>query len=443
MAFIRTSIQGAGSQVLEENQALVWGPLSLPARVTASGFRLAANAGWTQRAPAFDLYLLTDAEYTSRYTTSQAFAPIESTLLTQRVVATTAESVVELALPSSLSAAQQVYFVVDNRPNGGRAPDPGASVTVAWDDFRWVTDASRLNLTSACGNRTVNTGPGQALTFGPLDDTPVGVTAIATATATTATAQLAAFIFDATNVQTYLAGGQFSTTPPRIGVICSSGVRCSTPFVPGTSLFFVLGASGSGRVTSTYRVNDCARTSTCPSGNSFVCTATTAATAATAATSSSSTTASTAATTVATTSTTLLTSTAATSSTTSPTTSSTTPSTTSSATLAFGSLCSVAGATPKLFVDQCGRCGGNGKCPATGQPCQVGVSNCPPSEATSTATSAATTSETATTQTLATSSPTDESSTTRAPATTTTGAVVDPETTAMSSSAARLSRWWC
>lgn len=32
------------------------------------------------------------------------------------------------------------YIVFDHRPKGGRTPDPGSTVTLAWDDFQWFTN---------------------------------------------------------------------------------------------------------------------------------------------------------------------------------------------------------------------------------------------------------------------------------------------------------------
>jgi hypothetical protein len=228
---------------------------SLPARVTINNMRMTNSSGWnSSRTPAFDLWFLSNSSFVAFSSSSTIpVSPIESYLTTR--IATNVTNVISLVIPSSASNESQVYVAIDNRPFGGRAPLPGATVTVSWDDFQWITGTDVTRFSNRCGQRTIHTGPNQAM-FGDLNDASLlSSRAVGSATiiSSTGTAQYAAYVFDQANRDAFLATGAFSINGTN-GVACQNGTACSLP-VSGPA-YLVLGASGSGSVTYRYAMGD-------------------------------------------------------------------------------------------------------------------------------------------------------------------------------------------
>lgn len=71
--------------------------------------------------------------------------PFTETLITDRYSRPKTEYIVDYKGPW--------YIVFDHRAKGGRTPDPGSTVTIAWDDFQWVTNnGDPWPFTSSCGS---------------------------------------------------------------------------------------------------------------------------------------------------------------------------------------------------------------------------------------------------------------------------------------------------
>jgi hypothetical protein len=173
---------------------------------------------------------------------SVQITPIESWLTTRATI--NSPNWTNLYIPTTATTDSHVFISIDNRPYGGHAPRPGTTVTVKWDNIRWVTGKAVTQLNGQCGKITIDSGPGQAM----YAEIGTGVNVKANGVATPS-AKFAAYILDQTNLDLYLDYGRFSLDGTN-GVVCQNDTVCKV--ANNGTWFFVLGCDGSGSVKYNY-----------------------------------------------------------------------------------------------------------------------------------------------------------------------------------------------
>lgn len=136
------------------------------------------------------------------------------------------------------------YIVFDNRPRGGRTPDVGATVTISWSKFEWVSSSAvqQLPATPLCGSRNVYSGPDQYAYY-YFADAQIGQNVYGWFNSSTSGCDAAAtrgFIFNSLQLAMFKAGGNYQWSAQ-----CNFGVTCQFTVDMQSFYYFAVSTSRS------------------------------------------------------------------------------------------------------------------------------------------------------------------------------------------------------
>lgn len=273
-AITTTQNFGPGTANLAYGDSLVWGPLQIPARVTRTNLRLVNATGWDVAFPSFDVFLLNDTMYKA-YIANESFVPSYSGVgSVEGVTRNGAANVTELVISTYWTGESTVYVVFEHGPRQSRRRTgidgiPESAVSIAWDDFQWVTgrEVNELPLLQPCGRRTIQFGEGQHLFYGPLVPTSANTVAIRTEIVSVKPNGVPLiFIFGQANLDSYTRDRSTSQKIFNTELqSCYKNSQCDLPYNATYGPFYMLLAvsGGSGSVTFDFKVNEGALMNKC------------------------------------------------------------------------------------------------------------------------------------------------------------------------------------
>jgi hypothetical protein len=242
--------------------------LTTPARITIEGLHFVNSSGtFFNAAPAgFDVFLFNSTDWASYTSPTVSLLEGDYNLgITQTGVSGAYENnwidyIIE-------ETSGPWFLVFDNRPRGGRTPNNGTNVTIAWSDVSWQSVDQNIQALPPgviCGSRTVYSGPAQYAYYA-FPETAGTVSASFSTDPACTNATVANLLTQSQLIQ-FITGASYGIT-----AICTPNTLCQHTITASDVLpmFFVFFSNYTiNGCNTTYRIDTAATSGSCTGGAS-------------------------------------------------------------------------------------------------------------------------------------------------------------------------------